>query len=152
ARRHPAEATLPRGSDREPCRRLPVRGGGVVTALATPCQYRGILYRPITGCPQAGCGRRPRKRGSFPGDPQGLAESPVEEMRWICEHVLLLHHGRLDRWLQPGGHGEGERDPRVIALRELEEETGLRGLRPFPDARILDVDVHLIPARPGEPE
>jgi len=73
-------------------------------------------------------------------------------MRWICEHVLLLHHGRLDRWLQPGGNGEGERDPRAIVLREIEEETGLCGLRPFPDARILDVDVHLIPARPGEPE
>ena len=68
------------------------------------------------------------------------------------EHVLLLHHARLDRWLQPGGHGEGETDPRAIALREIEEETGLSGLRPFPDARILDVDVHLIPALPAEPE
>ena len=68
-------------------------------------------------------------------------------------HVLLLHHRRLDRWLQPGGHGEGEREPRLIALREIEEETGLGGqdLTPFPDARLLDVDVHGIPARPGEP-
>jgi 8-oxo-dGTP pyrophosphatase MutT (NUDIX family) len=70
------------------------------------------------------------------------------------ERVLLLHHGRLGRWLQPGGHGEGEIDPREIALREIEEETGLSqaDLVPFPDERILDVDVHLIPARPGEPE
>ena len=70
------------------------------------------------------------------------------------EHVLLLHHRRLDRWLQPGGHGEGETDPRLIALREVEEETGLSTaeLQPFPDARLLDVDVHSIPARPGEPE
>ena len=68
--------------------------------------------------------------------------------------VLLLHHRRLDRWLQPGGHGEGELEPRLIALREVEEETGLAAaqLRAFPDARILDVDVHAIPARPGEPE
>ena len=67
--------------------------------------------------------------------------------------VLLLHHGKLDRWLQPGGHGEGETDPRRIALREIEEETGLDpgALRAFPDSRILDVDVHAIPARPGEP-
>jgi 8-oxo-dGTP pyrophosphatase MutT (NUDIX family) len=66
--------------------------------------------------------------------------------------VLLLHHGKLGRWLQPGGHGEGEIDPREIALREIEEETGLpgSGLMPCPDARILDVDVHGIPARPGE--
>ena len=66
-------------------------------------------------------------------------------------HVLLLHHGRLNRWLQPGGHGEGETEPRLIARREVEEETGLRDLEPFPDARLLDVDVHRIPARPGEP-
>jgi len=66
--------------------------------------------------------------------------------------VLLLHHGRLNRWLQPGGHGEGETDPRLIALREIEEETGLTGLAAFPDERLLDVDVHPIPARPGEPE
>jgi 8-oxo-dGTP pyrophosphatase MutT (NUDIX family) len=68
--------------------------------------------------------------------------------------VLLLHHGKLRRWLQPGGHGEGELDPRLIALREIEEETGLSAgdLSPFPDERLLDVDVHLIPARPNEPE
>ena len=67
--------------------------------------------------------------------------------------VLLLHHGKLGRWLQPGGHGEGEIDPREIALREIEEETGLgRGeLTPVPDHGILDVDVHRIPARAGEP-
>jgi 8-oxo-dGTP pyrophosphatase MutT (NUDIX family) len=69
------------------------------------------------------------------------------------EKVLLLHHRKLDRWLQPGGHGEGETDPRLIALREIEEETRLsaRDLVAFPDERVLDVDVHLIPARPGEP-
>jgi 8-oxo-dGTP pyrophosphatase MutT (NUDIX family) len=67
--------------------------------------------------------------------------------------VLLLHHRKLGRWLQPGGHGEGETDPREIALREIEEETGLRRaeLTAVPDARILDIDVHEIPARPGEP-
>ena len=69
------------------------------------------------------------------------------------EKVLLLHHRKLDRWLQPGGHGEGETEPRRIALREVEEETGLsaRDLVAFPDERLLDVDVHIIPARPGEP-
>ena len=65
--------------------------------------------------------------------------------------VLLLHHGKLHRWLQPGGHGEGELDPRLIALREIEEETGLTDLAPLPDERILDVDVHLIPPRATEP-
>ena len=64
--------------------------------------------------------------------------------------ILLLHHGRLHRWLQPGGHGEGETDPRQIALREIEEETGLHHLLPLGEG-LFDVDVHGIPARPGEP-
>ncbi len=64
--------------------------------------------------------------------------------------VLLLHHGRLHRWLQPGGHGEGEIDPREIALREIEEETGLADLTPL-GFDLLDVDVHPIPARKSEP-
>ena len=69
------------------------------------------------------------------------------------ERVLLLHHAKLHRWLQPGGHGEGEVDPRLIALREIEEETGLSraDLSAFPSEGLLDVDVHSIPARGGEP-
>ncbi len=67
--------------------------------------------------------------------------------------VLLLHHRKLDRWLQPGGHGDpGETTGEEVALREAFEESGLRGLRLHPAApRPLDVDVHDIPARPGEP-
>ena len=69
------------------------------------------------------------------------------------QRVLLLFHRKLRRWLQPGGHGEGELDPRQIALREIEEETGLAptDLTAWPNEEILDVDVHQIPARPGEP-
>jgi 8-oxo-dGTP pyrophosphatase MutT (NUDIX family) len=67
--------------------------------------------------------------------------------------VLLLHHRKLDRWLQPGGHADpGEQSGEAVALREAREETGLDDLRVHPSApRPLDVDVHEIPARPGEP-
>jgi len=67
--------------------------------------------------------------------------------------VLLLHHRKLQRWLQPGGHGDpGETSGEAVALREAHEETGLAGLVLHPAApRPLDVDVHDIPARPGEP-
>jgi 8-oxo-dGTP pyrophosphatase MutT (NUDIX family) len=67
--------------------------------------------------------------------------------------VLLLHHRKLGRWLQPGGHADpGERAGETVALREAREETGLEELALHPDApRPLDVDVHQIPARPGEP-
>src|SRR5437899_1599903 len=45
------------------------------------------------------------------------------------ERVLLLHHRKLDRWLQPGGHGDpGETSGEQVALREAHEETGLAGL------------------------
>jgi 8-oxo-dGTP pyrophosphatase MutT (NUDIX family) len=69
------------------------------------------------------------------------------------DRVLLLHHRKLGRWLQPGGHGEpGESDPERIALREAWEETGIGGLVLHPTApRPLDVDVHPIPARGDEP-
>ena len=67
--------------------------------------------------------------------------------------VLLLHHRKLERWLQPGGHGDpGETKGEQVALREALEETGIAGLALHPGApRPLDVDVHDIPARGDEP-
>jgi len=64
--------------------------------------------------------------------------------------VLLHHHRRLDRWLQMGGHDEGEFDPAATALREGREESGLPDLVLLSPA-ILDLDVHPIPAAKGEP-
>jgi 8-oxo-dGTP pyrophosphatase MutT (NUDIX family) len=68
--------------------------------------------------------------------------------------VLLLHHRKLERWLQPGGHADpGEVDGETVALREAREETGIAGLALHATApRPLDVDVHLIPARGSEPQ
>ena len=64
--------------------------------------------------------------------------------------LLLIWHTTLQRWLQPGGHVEPD-DPDVIAaaLREVEEETGLRGCAPLGDG-LFDVDVHGIPPRSGK--
>ena len=69
------------------------------------------------------------------------------------DRVLLLHHRKLRRWLQPGGHAEpGEREGEAVALREAREETGVEDLTLHPSApRPLDVDVHQIPARGDEP-
>lgn len=58
--------------------------------------------------------------------------------------LLLHHHRRLDRWLQLGGHDEGEHDTKRTALREAREESGLRDLE-LALPVILDVDVHPIP-------
>ena len=62
---------------------------------------------------------------------------------------LLIHHAKLQRWLQPGGHADGDANLAHVAWREATEETGLTGLRLVSPA--IDIDVHAIPARSGEP-
>jgi 8-oxo-dGTP pyrophosphatase MutT (NUDIX family) len=92
---------------------------------------------------------RPFDRGILEGHLTGSAITVSAD----GSSVLLLHHRKLDRWLQPGGHGDpGEATGEEVALREALEESGIRGLLLHPTApRPLDVDVHGIPAREGEP-
>jgi 8-oxo-dGTP pyrophosphatase MutT (NUDIX family) len=66
------------------------------------------------------------------------------------QRVLLTHHRKLDRWLQLGGHADGDADLAQVALREAEEESGLYDLRVEP--AIFDLDRHRIPARGVELE
>lgn len=61
------------------------------------------------------------------------------------QRVLLTHHRKLNRWLQLGGHADGDQDLARVALKEAEEESGLGGLRG--EAAIFDLDRHWIPAR-----
>ena len=67
--------------------------------------------------------------------------------------TCLVHHAKLKRWLQPGGHADvadsGEMSR--TALREAAEETGCRVVLHPRAPRPLDVDVHAIPARGDEP-
>ena len=65
------------------------------------------------------------------------------------ERIVLLHHRKLGRWLQPGGHCDGDANLAGVAWREAREETGLVGLEIVP--RVIDLDIHDIPARPSEP-
>lgn len=69
------------------------------------------------------------------------------------DKALLMHHRKLDRWLQFGGHARaGETNGYATALREAREESGLRTLYPIPEShQVLDVDIHRIPTSPREP-
>ena len=65
------------------------------------------------------------------------------------ERALLTFHAKLGKWLQLGGHCDGDANLAAVALREAIEESGIEGLviDPIP----VDVDVHPIPARGEEP-
>lgn len=87
-----------------------------------------------------------------PADPFTRARSAghFTGSAWLVDgqgaQVLLTHHRKLGRWLQLGGHADGERDLAQVALKEAEEESGLPGLRLL-DAEPLDLDRHWIPER-----
>ncbi|MBT1702499.1 NUDIX hydrolase [Chryseosolibacter indicus] len=67
------------------------------------------------------------------------------------KYVLLTHHAKLNKWLQPGGHADGDENVINVALREADEETGLKNLRLITE-EIFDLDVHAIPARKDFPQ
>jgi 8-oxo-dGTP pyrophosphatase MutT (NUDIX family) len=64
----------------------------------------------------------------------------------VFSKILLVLHAKLGRWLQPGGHADGEENVLNVALREAEEETGLRKFKVLQPG-IFDLDIHPIPAR-----
>ncbi len=73
---------------------------------------------------------------------------------WIVDttrtQVLLTRHRKLGKWLQLGGHADGDLDLARVAHREAQEESGLNGLR-FLSSALFDVDRHWIPARAEAP-
>lgn len=85
-------------------------------------------------------------------NPEGHVTGSAVVARPDGSEFLLVLHGKLSRWLQPGGHTE-ESDATVFeaALREAREETGIPDFAAPLSRAILDVDVHPIPARGSEP-
>ncbi len=66
------------------------------------------------------------------------------------EYVLLHHHRKLDRWLQLGGHVDGDEDLVRAARREILEESGIADSALIVDG-VFDLDIHPIPATKSEP-
>lgn len=44
----------------------------------------------------------------------------------VDKKILLCHHRKFNRWVQPGGHIENNELPEETAMRETYEETGVR--------------------------
>ncbi len=69
---------------------------------------------------------------------------------WIVNQdfskTLLIEHAKLKKWLQPGGHADGETEVMNVARREALEETGVSGLIPL-STTFFDLDIHPIPER-----
>lgn len=74
---------------------------------------------------------------------------------WIVNeaktHVLLVHHVKLGKWLQPGGHADGDENVMRVSVKEATEETGLKNLSLL-TPNIFDIDIHPIPTRKDFPE
>lgn len=85
-------------------------------------------------------------RTSFPGHFTGSALVVNAD----GSQVLLHHHRKLDRWLQFGGHCDGDTNLPRVAAREALEESGIEGLI-LASAKPFDLDIHEIPARAEEP-
>jgi len=66
------------------------------------------------------------------------------------ERVLLTHHKKLNKWIQLGGHADGNPDVSAVALAEAKEESGLDQIE-LVFNEVFDVDVHPIPAHADQP-
>lgn len=56
--------------------------------------------------------------------------------------TLMMFHKKLQKWLQPGGHADGDTNLANVALREASEETGIDDLWVVVPA--IDVDIHRV--------
>ena len=81
----------------------------------------------------------------------------VNGSAWVLnpdeDKVLLTHHKVFNRWLQLGGHSDGDPNTWNVALREATEESGISDIQ-FVMQEIFDIDIHTIGENPkkNEPE
>lgn len=65
--------------------------------------------------------------------------------------ILLTHQKASGRWLQFGGHSDGDANTLRVAVRETIEESGIKNFMLL-TKEIFDVDVHSVPFRASKNE
>jgi len=84
---------------------------------------------------------------------RSLASGHITASAWLLnatgDKALLMHHRKLDRWFQLGGHCDGDPDVLRAAVKEAQEESGIHHIEPV-DGEIFDLDVHAIPENTKE--
>jgi 8-oxo-dGTP pyrophosphatase MutT (NUDIX family) len=68
-----------------------------------------------------------------------------------ADKALLMHHAKLDKWMQLGGHCDGDSNILQVAIKEAQEESGINEIIALSD-KIFDIDIHLIPENNKEQE
>jgi len=101
-----------------------------------------FVHRFLELLSQEGCFQRDHLPGHITGSAWIVNESVTK--------VLMVQHGSLRRWLQPGGHADGEENILNTARREAFEETGLSNLTLI-GQQFIDLDVHPIPQKHNFP-
>ncbi len=103
-------------------------------------------------------------RETYPGHITGSAIITNKSL----DRILLTLHGKLNLWLQLGGHADGEPYVDEVAFREAQEESGLKEFEFLPYEELLprnltgdflknqrplpfDFDCHPIPVRKDTP-
>lgn len=81
---------------------------------------------------------------------RSLLHGHVTGSAWLVDkegvNVLLTHHRALNRWVQLGGHADGDPNVMRVAWREAMEESGLTDLENV-SLEVFDIDIHEIPAK-----
>jgi len=84
-----------------------------------------------------------------------LVPGHVTGSSWVInpsrDHALMLHHRKLDLWLQPGGHADGDADIHNVVIKETSEESGIEMEQiKLLSHDIFDIDIHTIYASPHD--
>ena len=74
---------------------------------------------------------------------------------WIIDpdksKILMTHHKKIGKWLQLGGHADGEQDLLKVSQREAIEESGINNFITLSN-EIFDMDIHEIPPIGSDPK